>query len=190
MMIATVVTMMTATTAIAQDASLLDSQDCATIDLRSVDDASLTRAEKIAALDRALLDAVNKSDPCQTDGGTQSDSDGDGDGDGNGNGNGAQGNGASADSVPASDIQGDEAAPTTSDTATDSNVVNNASSSSPPSLPNGKLPDDIPPAGNDDIIAEQFRRAAIDETDPATKAKLWNEYRRYKGLPVQEVPET
>lgn len=50
-------------------------------------------------------------------------------------------------------------------------------------LPNGKLPEDIPPANNDDIIARQIRDAAIAETDPKRQAKLWNEYRRYKGIP-------
>jgi len=27
------------------------------------------------------------------------------------------------------------------------------------------------------------------ETDPATRAKLWNEYRRYNNLPVKDVPD-
>ena len=50
-------------------------------------------------------------------------------------------------------------------------------------LDNGKLPEDIPPANNDDIIAGQIRAAALAEPDPQRQAKLWNEYRRYKGLP-------
>ncbi len=52
---------------------------------------------------------------------------------------------------------------------------------------NRKLPEDIPSADNDDIIAKQFREAAIAETDPVTKGNLWNEYRRYKNLPTQPV---
>ncbi|MDD9883338.1 MAG: hypothetical protein OXU62_02185 [Gammaproteobacteria bacterium] len=52
-----------------------------------------------------------------------------------------------------------------------------------------QIPDDIPPSANDDIIAQQLREAAQEETDPVTRAKLWNEYRRYKGLSVQAVPE-
>ena len=51
------------------------------------------------------------------------------------------------------------------------------------------VPSDIPPSENDDIIARQFRQAALDETDPVARAKLWNEYRRYKNLPLQEVPD-
>lgn len=41
-------------------------------------------------------------------------------------------------------------------------------------------PDDIPSAQGDDIVAQQLREAAIDETDPELKAKLWEEYKRYK----------
>lgn len=48
----------------------------------------------------------------------------------------------------------------------------------------GKPPEDIPPADNDDILAAQIRAAAEAESDPETKAALWNEYRKYKGLPT------
>lgn len=51
---------------------------------------------------------------------------------------------------------------------------------------NGKLPEDIPPADNDSVLEAQIRQAAIEETDPVLKKKLWNEYRRYKGLPQVE----
>ena len=53
-------------------------------------------------------------------------------------------------------------------------------------LTNGKIPDDIPEAGNDSAFEAQIRAAAIAETDPDTQKNLWNEYRRYKGLPEQE----
>lgn len=52
-------------------------------------------------------------------------------------------------------------------------------------LSNGKIPDDIPPAQNDDALAAQIRYAAENETDPDKSRKLWNEYRKYKGLPPQ-----
>ncbi len=45
----------------------------------------------------------------------------------------------------------------------------------------GQIPDDIPDAKDDDIIARQLREAAMQETDPDLKEKLWNEYRRYNG---------
>ena len=53
-------------------------------------------------------------------------------------------------------------------------------------LTNGKTPDDIPDAEDDSVFEAQIRAAAMAETDPDTKKNLWNEYRRYKGLPEQE----
>lgn len=51
---------------------------------------------------------------------------------------------------------------------------------------NGKIPEDIPSADNDSVLERQIREAAMREKDPAVQAKLWNEYRRYKGLPQQK----
>ena len=63
----------------------------------------------------------------------------------------------------------------------------NASTRPAPDAPNnGKVPDDIPAADNDSVLEAQIRRAAMTETDPEIRAKLWNEYRAYKGLP--QVP--
>jgi hypothetical protein len=52
-----------------------------------------------------------------------------------------------------------------------------------------KAPNDIPPADNDSIFEKQIREAAENETDPEVKERLWNEYRKYKGLPVKPVKE-
>jgi hypothetical protein len=49
----------------------------------------------------------------------------------------------------------------------------------------GASPEDIPAANNDDAVAAQIRLAAELEKDPIKKEKLWNEYRKYKGLPVK-----
>jgi hypothetical protein len=47
----------------------------------------------------------------------------------------------------------------------------------------GPVPKDIPMASqDDDIIARQLREAAMKETDPELREKLWAEYRRYKGI--------
>jgi hypothetical protein len=35
---------------------------------------------------------------------------------------------------------------------------------------------------DDDIIARQLREAALAEEDPALRERLWEEYRKYKGL--------
>lgn len=49
----------------------------------------------------------------------------------------------------------------------------------------GQRPTDIPPSDNDSALAAQIRYAAEKETDPVKKAQLWNEYRKYKGLPLK-----
>lgn len=49
-----------------------------------------------------------------------------------------------------------------------------------------KPPADIPDGNDDDVVARQLREAAMREPDPAVRERLWNEYRKYKGL---EVPE-
>jgi len=45
---------------------------------------------------------------------------------------------------------------------------------------NAAIPEDIPDGNDDDIVARQLREAAMAETDPALREKLWDEYRRYK----------
>lgn len=54
-------------------------------------------------------------------------------------------------------------------------------------LGNGKLPEDIPSVDNDSVLEKQIRAAAMAEKDPEIKAKLWNEYRKYKGLPLAKA---
>jgi hypothetical protein len=44
----------------------------------------------------------------------------------------------------------------------------------------GNTPPDIPDGSDDDIVARQLREAAENETDPALRARLWEEYRKYK----------
>lgn len=41
-------------------------------------------------------------------------------------------------------------------------------------------PADIPDGSDDDIVARQLREAAMNETDPELREKLWQEYRNYK----------
>jgi hypothetical protein len=42
------------------------------------------------------------------------------------------------------------------------------------------VPEDIPDGRNDDIVARQLREAAMKETDPELRERLWEEYRQYK----------
>ena len=50
-----------------------------------------------------------------------------------------------------------------------------------PGARRGQVPNDLPDAKDDDIIARQLREAAMSENNPELKEKLWDEYRRYKG---------
>ena len=45
-------------------------------------------------------------------------------------------------------------------------------------------PGDIPAGNDDDVVARQLREAAMRESDPEVREKLWNEYRKYKGIEV------
>ena len=42
------------------------------------------------------------------------------------------------------------------------------------------IPSDIPDGSDDDVVARQIREAAMAETDPELREKLWEEYRKYK----------
>ena len=193
----------------------------------------LTRAERIARMDRAFYDSLARFDECQSaaagtgaatgagaaataagrngggaDGGTGGDSAGTGDG-------------ASVESVAAEGIQGaesPEAPETTADgTSVDGTSADDASIESvaaggiqgteapealedgertaadtdrPPAAgsDSGRTPDDIPAPDNDSVLETQIRRAAMEESDPRIRAELWNEYRKYKGLPPKPLP--
>ena len=66
---------------------------------------------------------------------------------------------------------------------TDGQQTSGPGSSSPGAGAVGKdtdQPPDIPDGSDDEIVARQLREAAEKETDPELKAKLWEEYRRYK----------
>ena len=43
-------------------------------------------------------------------------------------------------------------------------------------------PADIPSGNDDSVFARQLREAAMREPDPAIREKLWDEYRKYKGI--------
>ncbi len=47
-------------------------------------------------------------------------------------------------------------------------------------------PEDVPTMVDDDIIARQLREAALVEKDPNLRDRLWDEYRKYKGISVAD----
>jgi len=45
-----------------------------------------------------------------------------------------------------------------------------------------ETPDDIPNGSGDSLAARQLRELAVREPDPAIRARLWDEYRKLKGI--------
>jgi hypothetical protein len=170
-------------------------------------DIPLTDAERSALRDAELLGTLNRIDRCQSEGtagggggGGDGQGTGGGAGSGNGSGNGSGAAGA-ASPVAATGVRGTEAiaapATATAGTTAEATAASTADPAQPPpaetsfstdaAVTGGQTvrpPDDIPPVDNDDAVARQIRKAAEAETDPERRAALWNDYRRYTGLPV------
>lgn len=168
--------------------------DCADVTIDYTDDPSLTRDEKLQRMDEALYRSLSKYDSCQeartastnpTDPALQV----------------PQSPGATTQggaSVAATDISGMEITDKSEEQSPGSESLTSPSRASmaeknmeeggaqTAASDNGKLPEDIPPADNDSVLEAQIRQAAINETDPEIKKRLWNEYRKYKGLPARE----
>jgi hypothetical protein len=178
-------------------------QDCTDVSVDYLDDPDLTREEKLTLMDKALFDSLNKFERCQSEKNSASASaasggGGGGTGQGGGAGQGNENSSSEEGSVASSGISGSEA-PKDPQKADDvANMENDASGTAQEAneqtgrtddgslnQSGGKLPDDIPPAENDDVLAAQIRYAAENEKDPKKKAQLWDEYRKYKGLPTK-----
>jgi len=180
--------------------------DCTDITVDFEDDPTLTHEEKTTLMEEAFFRSLSKFDACQEERSkTNTANSGGGGSVGGGGSSPTSGMTGTETSEPAAGI--DTAASTASSEMSgtegrvSTNVAQNASSTieggDPESefeaqsgagvqandMGNGKVLDDIPSADNDSILEAQIRQAATDETDPEVRAKLWNEYRRYKGLP-------
>jgi len=152
--------------------------DCADSSVSYEETSGLTREEKIHLMDQALLNSLNKYERCQN----------------------RQLNAAANDVANEAESGSERSTASSEMTGTsksaDGELQDQAAAADPEALAqrknvkvkkvlgSGKIPDDIPPADNDSVLEEQIRQAAIHETDPVIKEKLWNEYRKYKGLPV------
>ncbi|MDQ6997498.1 MAG: hypothetical protein Q9M17_02165 [Mariprofundus sp.] len=153
--------------------------DCADSSVAYEETSGLTREETIHLMDQALLNSLNKYERCQN----------------------RQLNAAVANDATNEEESGSERSTASSEMtgtskSTDGELQDQAAGADPEALDqrknvkakkvlgSGKVPDDIPPADNDSVLEEQIRQAAINESDPVIKEKLWNEYRKYKGLPV------
>lgn len=181
----------------------------------------LTRAERIARLEGAFYDSVDRYDGCQaelmksgnsaTSGSQGGGAFGSADANGNGAGQGetagdgragqqsaqqsgqGQNAGFSGASFATTSISGTEARelPQRSSKASgrrsedswkQEEVKAEAPEDDEEMKGSGRVPADIPPADNDSVLETQIREAAMREEDPEKREKLWDTYRRYKGI--------
>lgn len=197
---------------VSNNSSIGIADDCTEVSVNFADDSSLTRQERIALMDAALISSLGKYERCalqqdqsQTNtagasGGGMSGGGGGGDGanagaeaqsaSGGSEGDGNQG----VESVASSTLSGtgNKDKPSEQSSADQGGPVsasgqgmNQVTGDTVADMSNGKIPEDIPSVDNDDVLGEQIRRAAMEETDPEIKEKLWDEYRKYKGLPTR-----
>ncbi|MDJ0622319.1 MAG: hypothetical protein QNJ17_05110 [Desulfocapsaceae bacterium] len=179
--------------------SLEDSIDCTDVTIDYSDDGNLTQEERLRRMDAAFYESLNRFELCQeakeqanttaeaSNGGTA----------GSGGGGGDNETASASESVASSTMSGtDEPKEVKEYPAAEgietkeprpleiSEDIEDAESSTTESMAraNGKVPEDIPPAKNDDALAAQIRYAAENEPDPEKRRQLWNEYRKYKGL--------
>ena len=167
--------------------------DCSDVKINYVDNPEWTHSERLKAMDSAFFESVDRFELCNlsNQSGTSS-----GSASGNGQASGTNtrtstGSEAGLNSVASQEMTGTETESTLSqaNSSESSNVPENTNNESVKvngggSSKNGVKPKDIPGADNDDAIAAQIRLAAEIEKDPVKKEKLWNEYRKYKGMPV------
>ncbi len=157
-------------------------QDCTEAKIDFTNDSQLTKAEISKRMDQALFQSLARYDACQTANAASTSS--------GGGGGGGAGSGSAETGVASSDMSGTESTTDTSQGTTEESQLptegldDKTSDDSGQISLNGKLPEDIPSTDNDSILEAQIRQAAINETDPEVKKRLWNEYRRYKKIPI------
>ena len=168
-------------------------EDCGEAEIRYSDSPELTRAERIALMEKAFFDSVNRFESCNLSDPNNTSATGSDGGDQGGGEN--QAGNAGNSPVASQEMQGTEpetetesSMPAQAGTADSDEPSENEGGSvvSSGGADNGAIPEDIPSANNDDAIAAQIRLAAEAEQDPEIKKKLWNEYRKYKGMNIVE----
>ena len=163
--------------------------DCTEVEIKYAEDPTLTREENIQLMDQTLIRSLSRFDACMTSTAASSSA---------GGRSGSTGSGSSTNgggSIAASDMSGTEkqASPTSFGNAEAesesmaSTGTGQAAGKSGTNLDettqaseNGRTPEDIPSADNDSVLEAQIRQAAMNETDPEIREKLWDEYRKYK----------
>jgi len=181
------------------DEALGASIDCSEVAINYIDRPDMTRSERLEEMDKAFFESVNRFELCHLSNqssSSQASSSPD---------SASAGSAAASGGTESSESAFESvASPLMTGTETESSLPPTGSpenSGMPENAPqnagdeavaiyagsggSGALPEDIPVANNDDAVAAQIRIAAELEKDPIKKEKLWNEYRKYKGLPVK-----
>jgi hypothetical protein len=193
-----IVTLMGVNSQTSADEALGSAIDCSDVAINYIDRPDMTRSERLEAMNRAFFESVNRFELCNLSNQSSSSSESasaakqassagseaamDG----------TESSEAGLDSVASPLMTGTETESTLSlsDSPEDSGMPENAKDEAVAIYgvggANGALPEDIPVANNDDAVAAQIRLAAEIEKDSVKKEKLWNEYRKYKGLPVKD----
>ncbi|RKZ55438.1 MAG: hypothetical protein DRQ44_17815 [Gammaproteobacteria bacterium] len=182
------------------DTALGPAVDCAKIEVQYIDNPEWTHSERVAAMDRAFFDSLEQFELCNLSS----------DASGSNNGGSGQEQGQGLDSAGQTGDYDGETGQGSAEQVTVTSTKNTSMSGTEVEITqqyeeeiiadsseqldpeqddvqgdNGARPEDIPDGNNDDVVAAQIRRAAEIEQDPVKKQKLWNEYRKYKGLPVK-----
>jgi hypothetical protein len=100
----------------------------------------------------------------------------DGEGNGDGSGEGAEAGDGRVASNGSGGGEGEQAGGSGQQSGGGGGVGGGARGGNGPST----VPADIPDGKDDDIVARQLREAAMKETDPELRERLWEEYRQYK----------
>jgi len=156
-----------------------------------VTQAERTAEEQVAALDEMLMKGLGEYDERllreqeRIKAATPNDNSGSG---GDGGGMGGEGGAGDGDGSGDSDGEADGqsgsnsggTAGNNSDTGTAGGQPEGGAVGSGDTGSDSEQPADVGDGSDDDVVARQLREAAENESDPELKAKLWEEYRRYK----------
>lgn len=176
---------------VSADEALAANIDCSNVDINYVDNPEWTHNERLEAMNRAFFESVDRFEFCNLSNQSSSSSTDSSVSTGGGSQEPGTESEAGIDSEASPLMTGTEKESTLpiADDSESSIVTENINNESAKIKGGGSIngvePEDIPPANNDDAIAAQIRLAAEIEKDPIKKEKLWNEYRKYKGLPLK-----
>lgn len=92
-------------------------------------------------------------------------------------------NAAGGSSAPSGQLSGDSPQVSQQESGPSGSMTGQSQSPAVTAGGSGRAPEDIPPSDNDSVLQQKVREAAMNEADPEKSARLWNEYRKLKGIP-------